>query len=118
MAGSPDSDVSAEHAGPPRSELRALTTEEAGVLDRTRRGDRTDTILIDADRRDEDATARDVVSDERERVADREAFTDPSADYLGGHRARRDAALDRADARSDRESSAADRVELAEGPDR
>jgi hypothetical protein len=97
-----------------KAELRAPTTAEAQDLDRARRTDRTNKILVDADRRDDDATARDAVSDERERLADRRAFLDPGADYAGNG-ARRAAALDRADAKSDREYSAADRAQLTEG---
>jgi hypothetical protein len=96
-----------------KSQLRASTAEEARDIDRGRRSDKTNEVLVDADRRDTEAAARDAVADERERVADRQSFTDPGAPYTG-HRAMRDAALDRRDAKRDRESSAEDRVQLAE----
>ena len=118
MAGSTDSELGDEDVVEVKSELRALTVEEARDLDldRARRGDRTEKILVDADRRDDEATARDAVSDERDRVADREAFTDPNVHYAGPG-PRRAAALDRLDAKSDRESSAEDRIQLTEGED-
>lgn len=95
----------------PESEVRSLTKEEARDLDRARQSEKTTKILVDADRRDEEATARDAVSDERARVADREAFTRPDGTYPGQGE-RRAAARDRADSKRDRESSADDRLQL------
>ncbi|MCU1570195.1 MAG: hypothetical protein JWR33_936 [Naasia sp.] len=95
------------------TELRALTEDEARDLDRRRRGEETKRILVDADRRDDEATARDSRSDERERLADRDAFMDPSTPYPG-QAERRAAALDRSHSKSDRESSAEDRAHLTE----
>jgi hypothetical protein len=76
------------------------------------RTERTKKVLVDADQRDQDATDRDTVSDERARVADFEAFTTDGK--YSGHKERRAAALDRADSKSDRELSAADRAYLTE----
>jgi hypothetical protein len=78
----------------------------------TLRSEKTKKVLVDADQRDQDATDRDTVSDERARVADFEAFTTDGK--YSGHKERRAAALDRADSKSDRESSAADRAYLTE----
>jgi hypothetical protein len=75
--------------------------------------DKQKKILVDAEQRDHDARDRDAVSDERERVADREAFLKNDGKYEG-HRERRAAALDRADSKNDRESSAEDRANLTE----
>lgn len=94
------------------SERRSLTKDGAADLGDSRRGDRTDEIMADAEKRDEKATIRDAVSDERARVADREAFTNADEKY-SGHGERRAAALDRAGAKNDRESSADDREYLA-----
>jgi len=101
-------------AGESESEIQRLATEEAHNLDRARQSDKTTKILSDADRRDEEATARDAVSDERARVADRDAFMRTDGTYPGQGE-RRAAALDRANAKSDRESSAEDRADLADG---
>lgn len=76
------------------------------------RTERTKKVLVDADQRDQDATDRDTASDERARVADFEAFTTDGK--YSGHKERRAAALDRADSKSDRESSAADRAYLTQ----
>jgi hypothetical protein len=73
--------------------------------------DATEKILSDASRRDDQADGRDAVSDERERSADRAAFTTTDGKYTG-HAERRAAALDRADSKSDRKLSAEDRVQL------
>ena len=106
-----DSEASADRAE--ESEAGPGTMDDARDLDRSQRRAATQKILVEADRRDEEATTRDAVSDERERVADRKAFLDPGADYPG-QVARRASALDRADSKSDRESSAEDRAQLAE----
>ena len=96
-----------------QSELRHLTKDESDDLDRARRGEKTQKILEDASDRDDEATARDAVADERERVADLEAFTDPNSTYAGQGE-RRAAAHDRADSKVDREASAKDRIHLSE----
>jgi hypothetical protein len=68
-------------------------------------------ILVDADRRDDEADIRDGVSDKRAEAADLRAFLDTSETYSGlGER--RAAALDRSHAKSDRQSSAEDRARL------
>ena len=104
-----------------KTEIRALTPGEARDLDRARGGDRTARILSDADQRDGEATIRDALSDERDRVADRDAFLDPSADFEAITDQRRAAAIDRTHAKDDRAESAEDRAELsgdrAEGDD-
>lgn len=82
----------------------------------TARRDKTNKILADADRRDDEATARDAVSDERAEEADRAAFLESGKKYPG-HGERRAAALDRSHAKSDRESSAEDRAQLTADED-
>jgi hypothetical protein len=77
------------------------------------RADRTQKILADADRRDDEASARDVVADEREAAADLQAFMDLDQEYAGQGE-RRAAALDRASAKGDREMSADDRAQLSD----
>jgi hypothetical protein len=73
-------------------------------------------ILVDADRRDDEADIRDGVSDKRSEAADLEAFLDTTETYSGlGER--RAAALDRSHAKSDRESSAHDRARLSKHTD-
>jgi hypothetical protein len=68
-------------------------------------------ILVDADRRDDEADIRDGVSDKRAEAADLQAFMDTTESYSGlGER--RAAALDRSHAKSDRQSSADDRAQL------
>ena len=76
------------------------------------RTDRTRKILVDADRRDDKAAARDIVADERAQAADLEAFMDIGEEYAG-HGERRAAALDRAHAKGDRQRSADDRAQLS-----
>jgi hypothetical protein len=96
-----------------KTEIRALTPGEARELDRTRGGGRTARILSDADQRDGKATTRDALSDERDRVADRDAFLDPSAGFEAITGQRRPAAIDRTHAKNDRAESAEDRAELS-----
>jgi hypothetical protein len=95
------------------SESRPAGEDGPRDLDRSRRSAETRKIRVEADRRDQEAAIRDAVSDERERVADRKAFLDPNGDYPGQGE-RRASALDRADSKTDRESSAEDRAQLAE----
>ena len=85
--------------------------EQARQSNRAVRQLETDKILIDADQRDDAATARDVASDKRERAADLKAFLDQDEPYAGLNQ-RRAAALDRSRAKGDREASAQDRAEL------
>jgi hypothetical protein len=73
-------------------------------------------ILVDADRRDNEADIRDGVSDKRAEAADLQAFLDTTESYSGlGER--RAAALDRSHAKSDRQSSADDRAQLTKKND-
>jgi hypothetical protein len=81
--------------------------------ERSARRDRTRKILADGERRDDEAAARDVTSDERSNAADLEAFLNVDGDYAG-YSERRAAAQDRRDAKGDREKSADDRVQLSE----
>lgn len=96
-----------------RSELPHLAKGESDGLVRALHVEKIQKILEDAKGRDDEATVRDAVADERDRAADLKAFTDPSGPYPG-QGARRAAARDRADSKSDRESSAEDRVHLTE----
>ncbi len=77
------------------------------------RAERTKKMLTEADRRDEEAAARDIASDKRSEAADLQAFMDIGAAYQG-HGERRAAALDRAHSRSDGEASAKDRAQMSE----
>jgi hypothetical protein len=95
------------------TEVRTLTGEEASDLDKGRHSAKTNKILDDAEQRHDQTSARDKVSDERARVADRDAFTSTEGTYTG-HKERRAAAGDRADSKRDRESSADDRAQLTE----
>lgn len=99
-----------------RSESRQLTKEESDTVDRGRRGGKTQKILDDAHARDDEATARDAVSDERSRLADLDSFADAEGVYRG-HGERRAASQDRTASRIDRESSADDRRQLTEDDD-
>lgn len=99
-----------------RPEPHHLAVEESDTVDRGRHGRNTQKILDDAEVRDHDASARDAASDERERAADAEAFANRDGAYHG-HGEQRAAAHDRADSRTDRESSAEDRKQLTEGQD-
>ena len=74
---------------------------------------KTAKILADADQRDDDASARDIVSEELAEAADFKAFMHSGREYPG-HGERRAAAHDRAHSKSDREASAKDRQELAD----
>jgi hypothetical protein len=105
---SPGSDT----ARGPESELDGLPEDTEADGKEFLRTERTKRVLVDADQRDQDATNRDTASDERARVADFEAFT--TNGRYSGHKERRAAALDRADSKSDRESSAADRAYLTQ----
>ena len=91
--------------------------DAASASERTPAHDqKTEKILVDADRRDDEAAIRDGVSDKRAEAADLQAFLDTNETY-SGHGERRAAALDRSHAKSDRESSAQDRAELAKQKD-
>jgi hypothetical protein len=93
-------------------EAKSAVTAADGML----RAERTRKILADAERRDDEASARDVVADEREAAADLQAFMDLGEDYPGQGE-RWAAALDRAHAKDDREMSADDRAQLSEDRD-
>ncbi|POH67788.1 MULTISPECIES: hypothetical protein [Cryobacterium] len=75
--------------------------------------EKNEKILADAERRDDQAELRDVESDKRSEAADLQAFLDTDSSYAGPGE-RRAAAVDRNHAKSDRESSAADRAQLSE----
>jgi hypothetical protein len=92
-------------------ELRIVAHEaRAGA-----RIDEAKAVLADAATRDARADERDAIADERERAASLDAFVHPDADqYDAAIRARRASAIDRAEARSDRLSSAEDRSKLSD----
>jgi hypothetical protein len=75
-------------------------------------------ILSAADHRDQVSTLRDAAADARDAQVDGEEFVHPmdsSGERYGAHlRGRRESALDRRLAKSDRLSSRADRIALAE----
>lgn len=79
----------------------------------TGRDEEVKTILASADERDNEADARDSVADRRDATASLDSFLH-DADFLAGHKARRSAAFDRSDSKSDRAHGAADRSRLAE----
>ena len=87
------------------------TEGEARESDRARRRAEMEHILVDADQRDDEATARDVASDKREMAADLKAFLDQDEAYAGLDE-RRASAMDRSQAKGDREASAQDRADL------
>jgi hypothetical protein len=70
-------------------------------------------ILADADERDDQADARDSVATTRDAAASLHAFLN-DGDYGPALNARRSAAVDRANSKTDRTSAAADRSELAQ----
>jgi len=70
-------------------------------------------ILADADQRDDQADARDSVAETRDTAASLHSFLH-DGEYGPALQARRSAALDRSDSKTDRTSAAADRSELAE----
>jgi hypothetical protein len=77
--------------------------------------DEAKAVLADAATRDARADERDATADERERAASLDAFVHPDADqYDAAIKARRASAIDRAEARSDRSSSADDRSKLSD----
>ena len=67
-----------------RSERPHLAKDESDGLVRARRGEKIQKILEDAKGRDDEATVRDAVADERDRVADLKAFTDPNGPLVRG----------------------------------
>ena len=97
----------------PESEPQRASVDETADPKSSHLSDKTKKILVDADQRDKNAADRDALSDKRARVADHEAFIKSDGTYTG-HRERRAAALDRADSKSDRESSADDRANLTD----
>ena len=104
---------------PPHGAEGATEAEPAPVAEGERppaHDQEVEKILLDADRRDDEADIRDGVSDKRAEAADLQAFLDTKETYSGlGER--RAAALDRSHAKSDRESSADDRARLARQKD-
>lgn len=73
-------------------------------------------ILANADERDIQADARDSLADSRDATASLNSFIHDE-EFLAGLQARRSAALDRSDSKSDRVQGAADRTRLAESKD-
>jgi hypothetical protein len=92
-------------------ELRIVAHEASADA----RVDEVKVVLDDAATRDTRADERDARADERECAASLDAFVHPDADqYTAAIRARRASAIDRAEARSDRLSSAEDRSDLSD----
>jgi len=79
----------------------------------TGRDEEIKTILASAAERDSRADARDTVADRRDATASLDSFLHDE-EFLAGHKARRSAAIDRSDSKSDRAHGAADRSRLAE----
>ena len=71
-------------------------------------------ILAEADSRDDRADARDSEANDRERAASLDLFVHPNDEYDAAIKARRLAAMDRLNSKSDRSSSAHDRSKLSE----
>ncbi|WP_146215833.1 hypothetical protein [Cryobacterium arcticum] len=87
--------------------------EDPRTTDPHASSEKNEKILADAECRDDQAELRDVESDKRSEAADLQAFLDTNSSYAGPGE-RRAAAVDRSHAKSDRESSAADRAQLSE----
>jgi hypothetical protein len=102
----------AKKVAEPQSVLEANCEDEERTRDLTVRQQEVQAIKQNADRRDDKATARDVVSDKRDRAADLEAFLDPGEVYTGIVQ-RRAAASDRSHAKDDRVAAADDREQLS-----
>ena len=90
-------------------EVRADARETAHA-DRTEEVQR---ILADADERDDQADARDAVATTRDTAASLHSFLHDN-EYGPALKARRSAAMDRAESKTDRTSAAADRSRLTE----
>ena len=90
-----------------------VVAREAALAER---GEAADEILDAADERDAIADARDALADKRETDHDLAELLDPSDGhgYGGDWPERRNAALDRAQAKQDRASSHDDRIALSE----
>jgi hypothetical protein len=80
---------------------------------RAERQDRDQGILADARQRDNQAEARDVAADERDRSTSQHSFLHDH-EYDAALKARRSSALDRMDSQTDRTSAATDRSRLTE----
>lgn len=93
--------------------LAGEVLSDAPGASRKKRTTRTEGILADAHNRDDQANFRDVIADDRDRAASLQSFLHDE-EYDAGNKARRAAALDRADSKADRASAAADRSELAD----
>jgi hypothetical protein len=96
------------------SELRARETraEAREALDVDLR-EGVQGILDAAEKRDDDADARDVAASERDSAASLHSFLHDD-EYDASLKARRSAAMDRADSHTDRDSAADDRSKLTE----
>jgi hypothetical protein len=104
----------------PNEQEAALDAREVGAAAREAvqpgRSEAVQRILADADRRDDQADARDSVATTRDTAASLHAFLH-DGEYGPALKARRSAAMDRSDSKTDRILAAADRSELAEdGP--
>lgn len=83
--------------------------------DRAARAEAAEKVCAAAKERDVEADARDRLAAAQDHAADVKAFTSPAGSGYGADLpARRHAALDRRDAKSDRTSSADDRATLTE----
>jgi hypothetical protein len=90
-----------------RADLR--DAEQADRMERAIR------ILAEADKRDDQADARDAAATTRDTAASLRSFLrDGEHEYGPALKARRSAAIDRTDSKTDRHSAATDRSELTE----
>ncbi|WP_130176804.1 hypothetical protein [Cryobacterium sp. SO1] len=119
MTNPTDSPRRSKNATNPDAAAAAAAAEAEGGQEGPRTTDphapseKNEKILAHAERRDDQAELRDVESDKRSEAADLQAFLYTDSSYAGPGE-RRAAAVDRSHAKSDRESSAADRAQLSE----
>ena len=90
-----------------------VDAQEAAQADRRHHEER---ILADAAERDDQADARDSVATKRDTAAGLRSFlNDSPEDFDPALKARRSAAMDRSESKTDRAAAASDRSELTDG---
>jgi hypothetical protein len=99
-------------------EREAQADEREAALDdreevRAAREEQTQDLLAEAEVRDDRADDRDSIADQRDSTASLHSFLNDTR-FEESHKARRSAAIDRLDAKTDRAASASDRSKLTE----
>jgi hypothetical protein len=115
MTPDPDQDELATGVGAPQSSAVDKATLIARESLQDGREEKVQQIIAAADERDDEADVRDAVADKRDQAASLAAFLSSGHTYDETLKARRSAAADRLDSKSDRASSARDRSELTDG---